>query len=251
VDRCVTVGCLVVDHGDAATRRGEKLPELPLVLRPPSSLEEPRSEEARLIPRFLAKASERASSSRSTLTETTFTPAPLRGRPGFRRAVSQAFRCTADRDCPANTGQHRSDPGPLPVAGRGLAREAGCRRPRLCGHRWRSGAAGSGSGWRLRSAFRRRSGGRRSRVRSSGTYFCGWTVMKRVSSGVGQSPVQCRSKAWGVGLRLSRGTSQCLADDVAGLHLCPEDQAGDPGHLPGWPSSVAHGRSRASAMMVG
>lgn len=52
----------------------------------------PRSiKQARLMTRFLASASDRASSSRSTLTEITFTPAPFLGRPGLRRAASSAL----------------------------------------------------------------------------------------------------------------------------------------------------------------
>lgn len=47
------------------------------------------------MPRSLARASDRASKPRSTLTEITFTPSPLRGRPGFRRALSHAFRSAA------------------------------------------------------------------------------------------------------------------------------------------------------------
>jgi hypothetical protein len=65
-------------------------------LGPPAVLKtafRPRSiREARLTPRVLASSSERARRSRSTLTEMTLTPAPLRGRPGLRRAFSQARR---------------------------------------------------------------------------------------------------------------------------------------------------------------
>jgi hypothetical protein len=104
-------------------------------LGPPAVLKtafRPRSiREARLTPRVLASSSERARRSRSTLTEMTLTPAPLRGRPGLRRAFSQARRSAGlnGRDLVTTISRSNSfvaSCGPSP-AGRSAERAGGDR----------------------------------------------------------------------------------------------------------------------------
>src|SRR5262249_21984793 len=76
-----------VDRNDAPWRHAQSRPSAASTAFSPLSMSN-----AREIPRFLARASDLARRSCSRLTEMTFAPRPLRGRPGRRRTRSHQAR---------------------------------------------------------------------------------------------------------------------------------------------------------------